>query len=333
MRPGTASPPAARRSRRLGLRAARARRRDGAAGRESGLLRDRDAARARAAEGRDRPGSVVVDGLSGMTGAGRTLKAASHAGAVLENVAPYRVGAHQHVPGDRPAARLPRLVHAASAAAPTRVDRDLQRPLHRPRPARAARGGICRQRRRDGAARRDGAGARAGPAHRPGRDRGLQRPLHRSHDRHLRRGQPRQGRRRAGDPERESRARARGHRRAATRRGARSSMSVTAAQGFVASGVTAGIRPSGRPDLAVVRSVPRAVGAALWTTNRVQAAPVTVSRRHLALAEPQAVLINAGVRECGDRRAGRGRRRRDGRRRSRTRSGSRRRRSSCSRPG
>ncbi len=42
--------------------------------------------------------SVVVDGLSGMTGAGRSLKATSHAGAVLENVSPYRVGAHQHVP-------------------------------------------------------------------------------------------------------------------------------------------------------------------------------------------------------------------------------------------
>jgi glutamate N-acetyltransferase/amino-acid N-acetyltransferase len=72
-------------------------------------------------------------------------------------------------------------------------------------------------------------------------------------------------------------------------------MSVTAATGFEASGVAAGIRPSGRPDIAVVRSVPVAVGAALWTTNRVQAAPVTVSKRHLALAEPQAVLINAGV--------------------------------------
>ena len=72
-------------------------------------------------------------------------------------------------------------------------------------------------------------------------------------------------------------------------------MSVTAAKGFVASGVTAGIRPSGKPDVAVVRSVPRAVGAALWTTNRVQAAPVTVSKRHLAAAQPQAVLINAGV--------------------------------------
>ena len=44
------------------------------------------------------PGSVVVDGMSGMTGAGRSLKASSHAGSVLENVSPYRVGAHQHVP-------------------------------------------------------------------------------------------------------------------------------------------------------------------------------------------------------------------------------------------
>ena len=44
------------------------------------------------------PGSAVVDAMSGMTGAGRSLKQSSHAGAVLENVSPYRVGAHQHVP-------------------------------------------------------------------------------------------------------------------------------------------------------------------------------------------------------------------------------------------
>jgi len=71
-------------------------------------------------------------------------------------------------------------------------------------------------------------------------------------------------------------------------------VSVTAAKGFVASGVAAGIRPSGAPDMALVRSVEPAVGAAMWTTNRVQAAPVVVSKRHLALAEPQAVVINAG---------------------------------------
>jgi N-acetyl-gamma-glutamyl-phosphate reductase len=44
------------------------------------------------------PTGVVVDAKSGMTGAGRAPRATSHAGAVLENVAPYRVGTHQHAP-------------------------------------------------------------------------------------------------------------------------------------------------------------------------------------------------------------------------------------------
>ncbi len=44
------------------------------------------------------PAVVVVDAMSGMTGAGRTLKPSTHAGFVLENVSPYRVGHHQHVP-------------------------------------------------------------------------------------------------------------------------------------------------------------------------------------------------------------------------------------------
>jgi len=71
-------------------------------------------------------------------------------------------------------------------------------------------------------------------------------------------------------------------------------MSVTAAPGFVASGVAAGIRRASA-DVALVRSVPRAVGGAVWTTNRVQAAPVEVSRRHLEVAEPQVVVINSGI--------------------------------------
>jgi N-acetyl-gamma-glutamyl-phosphate reductase len=41
---------------------------------------------------------VVVDAKSGMTGAGRELKASSHAGFVLENLSPYKVGSHQHAP-------------------------------------------------------------------------------------------------------------------------------------------------------------------------------------------------------------------------------------------
>ena len=72
-------------------------------------------------------------------------------------------------------------------------------------------------------------------------------------------------------------------------------MSVTAAPGFAAAGVAAGIRPSGKPDVALVRALEPAVGCAMWTRNRVQAAPVVVSRRHLEAAEPQAVVVNAGV--------------------------------------
>jgi N-acetyl-gamma-glutamyl-phosphate reductase len=44
------------------------------------------------------PEGVVVDAKSGVSGAGKTLKASSHAAAVLENVSPYKVGAHQHAP-------------------------------------------------------------------------------------------------------------------------------------------------------------------------------------------------------------------------------------------
>jgi N-acetyl-gamma-glutamyl-phosphate reductase len=44
------------------------------------------------------PASVIVDAKSGVSGAGRGLKAASHAGFVLENLTPYRVGTHQHAP-------------------------------------------------------------------------------------------------------------------------------------------------------------------------------------------------------------------------------------------
>lgn len=44
------------------------------------------------------PTGVVVDAKSGVSGAGRSLQAASHAGFVLENLAPYKVGEHQHAP-------------------------------------------------------------------------------------------------------------------------------------------------------------------------------------------------------------------------------------------
>lgn len=71
-------------------------------------------------------------------------------------------------------------------------------------------------------------------------------------------------------------------------------MSVTAAQGFAASGLACGIRKE-KPDLALVRSTVPTVGAGMFTANRMQAAPVIVSRKHLELAEPQAVVANSGT--------------------------------------
>ena len=70
-------------------------------------------------------------------------------------------------------------------------------------------------------------------------------------------------------------------------------MSVTSAKGFVASGVHSGLRRSA-PDLAIVRSLDPGTGAAMFTANRMQAAPVVISKEHLELAEPQAVVINSG---------------------------------------
>ena len=71
-------------------------------------------------------------------------------------------------------------------------------------------------------------------------------------------------------------------------------MSVTAANGFVAAGVHAGIRRD-RKDVALLVASTPATGAAMWTQNRVQAAPVVVSKGNLELAQPRAVVVNSGV--------------------------------------
>ena len=72
-------------------------------------------------------------------------------------------------------------------------------------------------------------------------------------------------------------------------------MSVTAARGFVASGVHCGIRKKDRLDLSLVRSLAPATGAGMFTANRVLAAPVVLCKEHLELAQPQAVVTNSGV--------------------------------------
>jgi len=72
-------------------------------------------------------------------------------------------------------------------------------------------------------------------------------------------------------------------------------MSITAPAGFRAAGVTAGLKPSGRPDLAiVVNDGPDHHGAAVFTGNRVEAAPVTWSRQVIADGRVDAVVLNSG---------------------------------------
>ena len=72
-------------------------------------------------------------------------------------------------------------------------------------------------------------------------------------------------------------------------------MSVTSPQGFRACGVTAGLKASGKPDLAlVINDGPLAVGAAVFTANRFAAAPVLWSRQVVADGEVRAVVLNSG---------------------------------------
>lgn len=72
------------------------------------------------------------------------------------------------------------------------------------------------------------------------------------------------------------------------------SSGITTPQGFLAAGTTAGLKPSGRPDLALVQNLgPEYAAAAVFTTNRVQAAPVRWSRQ-VTDGTLQAVVLNSG---------------------------------------
>ncbi|MDT4958946.1 MAG: glutamate N-acetyltransferase / amino-acid N-acetyltransferase [Pseudonocardiales bacterium] len=72
-------------------------------------------------------------------------------------------------------------------------------------------------------------------------------------------------------------------------------MSVTAAQGFRAAGVAAGLKTSGAPDVAlVVNDGPSDAAAAVFTANRVKAAPVLWTQQVIADGRLRAVILNAG---------------------------------------
>ncbi len=238
------------------------------------------------------PDGVVVDAKSGVSGAGRALKESSHANTVLETVAPYRVGAHQHEPEiaqalgfdvcfvphllpvrrglvatcyARPAADdlRERLEAAyATSAVVTVLPEGTTPELARVQGTDAAEIALFSDRATGRAIvicalDNLGKGAAGQAVQNANLALGLDETA---------------GLRLAGVPR----------------------MSVTAAQGFVAGSVHAGIRKE-KADLTVLRSTAPAVGAAMFTTNRLLAAPVVVSKAHLAEAEPQAVVINSGV--------------------------------------
>ncbi|MFD0310289.1 bifunctional glutamate N-acetyltransferase/amino-acid acetyltransferase ArgJ [Streptomyces sp. NPDC127119] len=72
-------------------------------------------------------------------------------------------------------------------------------------------------------------------------------------------------------------------------------MSVTAAKGFTATGIAAGIKENGNPDLAlVVNNGPRLAAAGVFTSNRVKAAPVLWSEQVLKGGRLTAVVLNSG---------------------------------------
>jgi len=71
---------------------------------------------------------------------------------------------------------------------------------------------------------------------------------------------------------------------------------ITAPRGFRAAGVACGIKASGAPDLAVIASETPASAAAVFTTNRAQAAPVVISRERMAQSKGRmsAIVANSG---------------------------------------
>src|SRR5215813_9188311 len=77
-------------------------------------------------------------------------------------------------------------------------------------------------------------------------------------------------------------------------------------KGFFFSAVKAGIKASGRPDLALASIPFGAAAAALFTKNRVVAAPLMVGRASLAKTKGhvRAVIVNAGNANCATGKAG-----------------------------
>ena len=69
---------------------------------------------------------------------------------------------------------------------------------------------------------------------------------------------------------------------------------ITAVPGILASGIAAGIKPSGKKDLALIYSSAPARAAAVFTSNQVKGAPVIVSQEHVRDGRGQAIVASSG---------------------------------------
>ncbi len=68
--------------------------------------------------------------------------------------------------------------------------------------------------------------------------------------------------------------------------------------GFLANGISCGIKKSGKNDLGLIYSTVPAVSVGMFTTNKIQAAPVKVSKHHLRNFRAQAIIVNSGNANC-----------------------------------
>ncbi|WP_106847740.1 bifunctional glutamate N-acetyltransferase/amino-acid acetyltransferase ArgJ [Blastococcus sp. Marseille-P5729] len=76
-------------------------------------------------------------------------------------------------------------------------------------------------------------------------------------------------------------------------------MSVTIPKGFKASGVAAGLKQSGTPDVALIQNLgPSYAAASVFTSNRCKANPVLWSEQAIADGEVRAVVVNSGGANC-----------------------------------
>ncbi len=259
------------------------------------------------------PADIVIVAASGTSGAGRSPRPGLLATEVMGSMSAYQVGGvHRHTPEieqniDPERAGLPAPAPVSVSFTPTLAPmprgilatctarlrepaaRGLRyRPATRRAPrrlrlrtlrARAARGPVAGHRRHPQLQRRPPAGG-GRPARRPRR-------------RRLCPGQPGQGCGRPGHPDRQPHARPAGDGWPDQTRSV--PLSVTAPLGFRAAGVAAGLKQSGQPDVAVVlNDGPSRSAAAVFTSNRVQAAPVTWTRQVVSGGRVRAVVLNSG---------------------------------------